>query len=331
MVNARVVVMGASKGGVAALMRIVRDLPPGFSAPICVVLHIGAHRSILPQILSTKGALPAVHPHDGQKLENGRIFVAPPDCHMRLEADVVRLVKGPKEHHTRPAIDPLFRSAAQTYGERAVGVVLTGLLDDGTPGMQAIKQHGGICVVQDPEEAEEPSMPLSVLKHVAVDHRARLDEMPALLATLVTSAPPRNLPMPTSSRTMHEEALFSGTADAIAHLREIGAPSTFACPDCKGTLWQVADTRPPRFRCHTGHAFTLGTLQHAQAEATDGALWNAIRALQEKKLLTQAALEVSRDEGDEVQAAELMARINELEAQARSLQGLTRTVNESDP
>lgn len=324
MAHARVVVMGASKGGVTALTQIARQLPRDFPVPICVVLHVGAHRSILPKILSDKGSLPAIHPADRQELEGGCIFVAPPDQHMRVEGGVVRLVRGPKEHHTRPAIDPLFRSAALSYGERAIGVVLTGLLNDGTPGMQAIKEHGGVCIVQDPEEAEEPSMPLSVMNHVDVDHRARLDAIPPLLAALVTQTATKAETMSTSDRATHEEQLFLGAGDALAHLRAIGGPSTFVCPDCRGALWQLSGTRPLRFRCHTGHAFTLETLRHAQSMATDEALWGAVRAVQEEKMLLQAQIDACRADGDDAQAARLAAQVRELGARVQSLRQLVK-------
>lgn len=326
--NTPLVVVGASLGGVSALRRFCSGLPGDFSAPICVVLHVGAHKSILPEILASAGALPAAHPFDGQRLEQGRIYVAPPDNHMRVDGDFVRLLRGPKEHHSRPAIDPLFRSAARSWGARTIGVVLTGSLNDGTAGMQAVKEYGGTCIVQDPAEAEAASMPSSVLKHVAVDHCIRLDELAALLCKLVKEPFEETPAMSSPNRTTHEDDVSQGVGDALEHLRAIGSPSTFTCPDCSGTLWQIAGVAPQRYLCHTGHAFTLETLRRAQSLATDGALWSAIRALQEKRAMVLEALNVASAEGDEVQAVALREEAAALDASARSLRELVEAVAE---
>lgn len=330
MAEKRVVVIGASKGGVHALVQLCRQLPADFGAPICVVLHIGSHRSHLPEILSAAGVLPAMHPQDGQRLEVGRVFVAPPDHHMRIEGEVVRLLRGPKEHHSRPAIDPLFRSAAVSFGAGVIGVVLTGLLDDGTPGMQAIKEVGGTCVIQDPAEAEESSMPLSVATYVQVDHQVGLDAMVPLLVKLIAEQPERHELMFTSNRTHHEEAISLGIGDAVEHLRAIAKPSTFSCPDCNGTLWEVSKTAPARYRCHTGHAFTLESLRSAHSSATDEALWAAIRALQEKRELTLIARDVAAAAGHAERSRHLERRALELDTQANQLRSLVASVDETD-
>jgi two-component system chemotaxis response regulator CheB len=324
------VVIGASLGGVTALRRFCMGVSRDFGAPICVVLHVGAHKSILPDILASAGALPAVHASEGQRLEGGRIYVAPPDNHMRVENDIIRVVRGPKEHHSRPAIDPLFRSAARSWGARTIGVVLTGLLDDGTPGMQAIKEYGGTCVVQDPAEAEAPSMPASVLKHVAVDHCVRLEALAPLLSRLVEEPFTQTAVMPPTNRVEHEDDVFQGIGDPIEHLRAVGSPSTFSCPDCHGTLWQVAGVAPQRFLCHTGHAFTLKSLRSVQALETDGALWSAIRALQEKRELALRALDLAVTEGDDLQVGALREQTASLDAHARLLRTLVEKVDQTD-
>ena len=329
--NARLVVIGASLGGVAALREICRGLPEDFGAAIGVVLHVGAYKSILPELLTSAGPLLAVHAADGAPLERGRIYVAPPDQHMRVDGDVLRLLRGPKEHHSRPAIDPLFRSAALSLGARTIGVVLTGLLDDGTPGMQAIKDHGGTCVVQDPSEAEAASMPSSVLRHVAVDHCVFVRDMASLLCKLVDQPVEENqvpMPPPLRDRTRHEEAVSLGQGDVIAHLRAIGHPSTFTCPDCSGALWQVAGTSPQRFRCHTGHAFTLDTLRASQSLATDEALWSSIRALQEKRELLLQAERAATAEGNTLFASHLANEANTLHAHTDALRRLVQGIGE---
>lgn len=330
MPQTRLVVIGASLGGLSALRQIVRSLPPSFPAPICVVQHVGAHKSILPALLTSSGEVPAVHPSDGEALKSGCIFIAPPDHHMRVEGETVKLLRGPKEHHTRPAIDPLFRSAALSYGKRTIGIVLTGLLDDGTPGMQAIRAYGGTCIVQDPAEAEAPGMPLNVIKHVDVDYCVRLNEIAPLLCRLVDeSMDDSDGAMITPNLTTHEDDLSLGRGDAMEHLIAIGNPSTFTCPDCSGSLWQVTGTAPQRFLCHTGHAFTLESLRRTQSLATDEALWSAIRALQEKRMLVLAAAKAASVEGDLAKATELANAARQLDNNAQNLRTLVEEVDEA--
>ncbi len=180
-----IVVIGASAGGVEAIGSLAAALPADFAAAVMVVLHIGAHKSVLPWLLNQRGPLPACHPRDGDPIRPGHIYVAPSDHHLLVEPGRVRLTRGPRENWARPAVDPLFRSAARAYGLGVVGVILTGGLNDGTAGLFEIKRHGGLAVVQDPDEAASPGMPRSALKHVVVDHRLPLAAIPALLARLI--------------------------------------------------------------------------------------------------------------------------------------------------
>lgn len=305
----RIVVIGASAGGVRALQLLASQLPARFPAAILVVQHIGSHPSILPRLLMSHGPLPASHARDGEPIVPGRIHVAPPDYHMLVEGESIRLSHGPKEQYTRPAIDPLFRSAAVSWAERTVGVLLTGLLDDGTEGLKAIKECGGIAVVQDPDDAEAPSMPSSALRFVDVDHRAPVAALGPLLAAIVAE-PPRAQHRAPGPALVAENELLLGKGNFMERLEAIGSPSTFVCPECRGSLWEVSASKPRRFRCHTGHGFTLRTLQHAQAEATDDALWSGFRALQEKQLLLEALAESHRqaDAPEEARRVEEEAR-----------------------
>ena len=180
----RIFVIGASAGGVEALQVLAAGLPQDFPAPVLVVLHIGRHQSILPEILGRIGPLGATRAEHKQALEPGHIHIAPPDRHMIVEGGRILLTHGPKEHHARPAIDPLFRSAALEYGPRAVGAILTGWGEDGTAGLQAIKRRGGYAIVQDPGTARTSGMPFSALKYAAIDQCVRIEEMAPLLARL---------------------------------------------------------------------------------------------------------------------------------------------------
>jgi two-component system chemotaxis response regulator CheB len=315
----QLVAIGASAGGVSALSALAARLPPDFAAPLLVVLHIGAHRSLLADILGGAGPLPAEEARQGQRIEAGRIYVAAPDRHLLVVDDTLHLSRGAKEHHTRPAIDPLFLSAALARGTRAIGVILTGRLDDGTAGLQAIKACGGTAVVQDPADAEVPDMPASALRDVEVDHCVPLAEMPHLLTSLASRRVEDVAGRPPPAPLVHEQALFLAEGDPMEHLGQLGAPSAYACPECHGVLWEVSGTRPRRFRCHTGHAFSVRTLQDTLAGAADESLWVARRALQERLLLLRemaAAPTAESLERDAVRgaAARLQQQLSQLES-----------------
>ena len=303
-----VVTVGASAGGVAALIALCSALPEKFPAAVLVVLHIGNNSSVLPALLTSRANVRAVHAEQGQRIEAGTVYIAPPDQHMMLTDDgTIKLLRGPKEHHTRPAIDPLFRSAALTHGPRVIGVVLTGRLDDGTAGLQAIKNCGGLAIVQDPADAEHPSMPRSALQSVPVDHVVPLAAMAETLSHLVReplSSRPQPAAEPGHERLLLEQAVSEGRGNTIHQLNAIGRPSTFPCPDCDGVLWEIDDSRPPRYRCHTGHAFSMRSLKETQAIATEDALWAALRALQSREELLHRLAEENRLAGLATEAAE---------------------------
>jgi two-component system, chemotaxis family, protein-glutamate methylesterase/glutaminase len=314
----KLVVVGASAGGVRALSALARGLPEDFAAPVLVVLHIGAHTSLLAEILANAGPLPARQARDGEPIEAGRIYVGAPDHHLMVLDDSLHLSRSAKEHHARPAIDPLFRSAALAYGAAVIGVLLTGRMDDGTAGLQAIKACGGLAVVQDPAEAEEPDMPASALRHVDVDHTLTLEQIPRLLSAAV--AAPRRAPSPpTPERLVHEQAVLLAKGDPMEHLTRFAKPSSFACPDCHGALYEVRDAHPRRFRCHTGHGFTIRTLQNTLAEASEEALWSARRALQERLLLLR---EIAADADNVIPVPRLEESQSRLDSQLAALEAL---------
>jgi len=312
-------------GGVEALGRLMERLPGDFPAPILVVQHVGNFPSILPDLLGRRGKLPVAHGTDGEGISDGHVYVAPPDQHMVLDGRRLRLNRGPKEHHSRPAIDPLFVSAALAYGPGAIGVVLTGTLDDGTAGLQAIKRRGGIAIVQDPEEAEAPSMPLSALRYVEVDRRARLDEMPGALLEALRQ-PVLRVVEGGSGALAHEHDIFLSKGNPMEHLKAIGRPSSLVCPDCSGGLWEITDSHPVRYRCHTGHAYTARSLLHALSEATDGALWGAVRALQEEGILLREMAATMRGTGDEMGAARFEKAAQVADRRMEALRAVVETV-----
>src|SRR5262245_47729769 len=263
-------------------------LPADFPSPICVVIHTSPDSpGVIHEIVGRATKLRTVATQHSNSLEAGKIYFAPPDCHLVVEPNRVRATKGPKENRFRPAIDPLFRTAAQVFGPAAIGVILTGNLDDGTAGLAAIKQLGGTTIVQDPRDALFPAMPQSALSHVAVDYCLPLDEMPPLLMDLTRT--PVGEPTPPMPPELETEIRIAREENPImAGLERIAKPSSFACPDCHGVLLQLTDQDRVRFRCHTGHAYSINSLIAAYSDQIEGSLWHAIRSLEETALFLDA-------------------------------------------
>ncbi|HEU4700422.1 MAG TPA: chemotaxis protein CheB [Gemmatimonadales bacterium] len=295
------IVVGGSAGAVEAVIRLVAALPADLAAAVLVVIHFPESSvSMLPRILNRASAgLPAAHGRDGEPLVTGRIYVARPGTHLLVEGTHLRLLRGPKENGHRPAIDPLFRSAARSRGQRVVGVLLSGTLDDGTTGLEAIRRHGGITVVQDPDDALYGAMPRSALEHVAIDYVLPLADLPAALVQLVGCAgPPRVLEA--LEDTMPDSVASASGADApapddaapdpvadTARDEDRSPPSVYTCPECGGTLFTVPDDGEPRFRCRVGHGFSVESLLVQQADTIEAALWSALRALEEHASLSR--------------------------------------------
>ncbi|HKS27161.1 MAG TPA: chemotaxis protein CheB [Pyrinomonadaceae bacterium] len=283
-----IIVIGTSSGGIHALKELVAGLPADFKASIFIILHVAPYSlGILPEILERAGSLPASNAHDWEKFEPGHIYVGPPDRHLLIdESGYMRVTRGPRENRFRPAIDPLFRSAAHAFGPRVVGVILTGWLDDGTAGMWAVKQRGGTCVVQNPEEAFAPAMPLNAVKHVEVDHIISLKEIAPLLVRLTNEPATDEEGVYPVSEEMETEVKIAREDNALeSGIERWGEPSLYACPECHGVLLQLKEGNSVRFRCHTGHAYSIDSLLAEFSEKTEDSLWSAIRALEENVLL----------------------------------------------
>jgi two-component system chemotaxis response regulator CheB len=315
-----VVVIGASAGGVNALLEITKALQPGFPAPLCLVQHVGSHPSILPELLGYQRGNRAVHAVDGERLAPGTLYIAPPDRHLLLDGARLRLTRGPKENHARPAIDPLFRTAAHSWGSNLIGVILTGQMDDGAAGLKAVKDCGGVAIVQDPATALEPEMPASARASVEVDHCVPLEEIAPLLQRLV-GAPPRPQRLPPPEPLAREVAINRGDA-SVENLLAIATPSLLTCPDCGGTLSEVRQDRPLRYRCHTGHAYSAISLARAQPEAVESALRQGARALQERELLLRRLAAMAKANGDLRQAEAGEAQADRLRAQIHVLESI---------
>lgn len=289
-----IIVIGASAGGVEALTHLVRALPDDLPAAIFVVLHIPSQStSVLPKILNRaiakqhKGAssLKASHPKDNQAIQNGQIYVAPPDHHLLVKDGYIRLARGPRENGHRPAVDPLFRTAARIYGQRVVGIVLSGNLDDGTAGLAAVKQRGGLAIVQDPDQALYSGMPCSAIENVEVDYILGVSQIARQVVELADQPVKQEGTNVVSNDIEMEADMAELEVGAMNNPHRPGEPSPYGCPDCGGVLWEIGEGKLLRFRCRTGHAYSTGTLMASQSEALEEALWNALRALEEKAAL----------------------------------------------
>jgi two-component system chemotaxis response regulator CheB len=285
-----IVVIGASSGGVAALLQLVSTLPANFPAPIFVVQHMAPYaQSVLPQLMSNVSPLPAKHPLDGETVRPGTIYVAPPDHHLLIEDDKVLVKRGPKENRFRPSVDALFRSAAYGYGPRVIGVVLTGYLDDGTSGLWCIQRLGGVTVVQDPEDAASSAMPTNALEFVEADHVVPLAGLSALLVQLTAQKAPTS-PKVAKADVERMEIEFSiakrGNAFELGIIDK-GELTPFTCPDCHGALTKLIEGKLIRFRCHTGHAYTISALLSEVSESVESMLYQSMRGLEESKMLLQ--------------------------------------------
>ncbi len=297
-----IIVIGASSGGVEVLTSLVSRLPETLPAAIFIVLHVRPDvPSLLPAILNRVGALPAAHAVDGEPIRTGRIYVAPPGKQIYLHKRRVGVELGPRENMHRPAIDPLFRTAAHHHGSRVIGVIASGALDDGTAGLQAVKEAGGIAVVQDPADAVCASMPAHAMARVAVDHCVKAVDLPALLVHLVgmpTPDPGARLQVPLET---YEEVV--STLERAATGPPIGVESGLTCPECSGILREVREGDVLRFRCRVGHAYTSQTMLEAQGEAVEKALWTAVRSLEERSILIGKLAENARAHGHDGIAA----------------------------
>ncbi len=285
-----IIVIGASAGGIIALVEFLKCVPKDFEGYIFVVQHLSPFSpSVLPQILSRVGPMKAVHPQDGEVMKKNTIYVAPPDHHLLLDRDSISVKKGPKENRFRPSIDALFRSAAYSYGPRVIGVVLSGLLDDGTSGLWSVKRHNGLCVIQDPEEAEFPNMPLNVMEYVEVDHCVRICDMGPLVARLtMESAPERPELSESESDLLEAEINIAAEYNAFdMGVLNKGDLTPLTCPECSGAMVQFTEGKIIRYRCHTGHAFTDSALLAGVTKAVEESLWKSVRGMEEAVMILE--------------------------------------------
>ena len=322
----RIVVIGGSTGSLAALKVLLTALPGELNAAVFIVTHIGAFPSVLPEILVRFTALPVRHASDGDPIVPGQILVAPPDHHLLLNADgTVSLSHGPHENYARPAIDPLFRSAALAHGPVVLGVILSGQMDDGSAGLAAIKQCGGLALVQDPANADAAEMPANAIANTATDAVLPAAALGAKIAEIAATPLPSVLPQQEIPQAAEHELLVEGPD--MHKLEAISHASTLTCPECHGTLWEVADRPPLRYRCHTGHAYTATILAALQTDVAEQALWSAVRSLRERIFLIDRMAEHSTQPEQLRQRQEARAAADALEHILRGSASTARSGN----
>jgi two-component system, chemotaxis family, protein-glutamate methylesterase/glutaminase len=284
-----IVAIGASAGGIEALWDFLSALPARLPAAVLVVMHLAPYtHSRLADVLGRRSALPVKAAQDAEAILESHVYVAVPDRHLLLDFERMRLTLGPKESRVRPSVDALFRSVAVCCGPRSIGVVLSGSLDDGTAGLWAIKDRNGVALVQDPAEAIHEAMPRSAIEHVDVDAVAPATELAAITSREVArllAQPPQSERSPEADV---EARVAAGEPGLEQQIMALGTPSYFTCPECHGTLTEIHEGRIVRFRCHTGHAYSLQSLMGDLDEHIEDSLWNTIRGLEERLRLSAA-------------------------------------------
>jgi two-component system chemotaxis response regulator CheB len=307
------VVVGASAGGIEALRSLVGALPEDFPAAILVVVHLApAGTSVLPQILTRAGTLQATAAVDGEPIEGGHIYVAPPDCHLLVEDGKVRVTRGPTVNGHRPAVDPLFRSAAASWGDEVAGVVLSGVLDDGTAGLAAIKAAGGLTLVQDPAEALYSGMPDSAIAFVQPDMIASAAELGRALAAAADEPPPD----PPADHETNGNTFIEVDRGATEEPYENAAPTGLSCPYCNGGIWLTREHGVDVFRCRVGHEFSPEALHVEQSGQVEQALWTALRALEEHAAMSRRIAQRMTRGGHRASAARFARRADQTVQQA---------------
>jgi two-component system chemotaxis response regulator CheB len=320
------ITIGASAGGLEPLRDVVSQLPADFPAPVFVVMHVLAtHVSYLPDILSKTGPLPASHPKDNTRIEAGRIYVAPPDHHLLIDDGFVAVKRGPKENGFRPSIDAIFRSAAYSYGPGAIGVVLSGALNDGASGLWSIKRLGGIAIVQEPYQAAYPSMPRSALEYVDADYRLHSQEIGPLLIQLTqepaTQAEITGHDLDEDMRRLAiETQVAAGVNLPEKTILELGPLTPFTCPECRGSLVKITEGNLLRFRCHTGHGFSAAAMLEGLTETINDLIWQTTRGVQEASMLLEHIGRHLQENGGSAEADRFLAKARELNQQASRFQ-----------
>ena len=318
-----VVVVGASAGGFSALSEFVGQIDPEIDASFFIVMHL-AQTSIgnfLAHKLQPLTKLACEIASEGSQIKKSHIYIASPDLHLLIKKDTIILGRGPQENRWRPSIDVLFRSAAAAFSTRVIGVVLTGLLDDGTTGMLAIKRSGGTCIVQDPNEAEYADMPLSVLNNMEVDYCIPLASMGEVILSITQTIPEER---PAPQDVIIESEIAERVVVDYDNVRAIGEKSIYACPDCGGGLWTInkggeGQGKADRYRCHIGHSYSEGDLVIKQGEIFESTLWTALRIMEERRNLLKKMEDDQASRGFQTAAKNYHQKVEDIQVHVDKL------------
>lgn len=317
-----IVVIGTSAGGFFALAELISQLDADMDAAFFVVMHLSKKGigSYLLNQMQEYTSLFCREAEDNLTIKRGTIYFAQPNKHLIVKNNIVKVSCGPEENRWRPSIDVLFRSGAAAYDGATIGIILTGMLDDGAAGMIAIKRCGGTCIVQDPNEAEYPEMPLSVLKEVNVDYCVSLSKMGGTISKIIMTKEVGKTTIPAD--IIKEVQISEEGVGTITELQELGKSSVFSCPDCGGVLFELKNDPITRYRCHTGHTFSVNDLLTKQNKKVESSLWVAMRSLEERKKLLSQLSEKSRQRGFQRSASDYEERINELQSHVDNLKSI---------
>ena len=323
-----IVVIGTSAGGVAALTEFVSQLDKKMDAAFFIVMHLSnaALSDFLVQRLQPLTNLKCLVAKGATPIENGHIYIAPPNEHLVLTRDQIVVGYGPRENSWRPSIDVLFRSAAAAYNSQVIGIILTGFLNDGTSGMMAVKQSGGVAIVQDPNEAEVPDMPLSVLNNMEVDYSIGLSRMGETLRHVMAQKPE---PVEPPAEIVAEAQLAARMAVGIDKVSRLGNRSVYSCPDCGGGLWKIEDEGLTRYRCYTGHTYDEAELLAKQGEGVEATLWVAVRMMEERSTLYIKIAKEHQKRGIQRIAASYQQQAGELKYHIDSLKKILIQIQQS--
>ena len=322
-----VIVIGSSAGGLNAISELVSQLQQELNAAVLIVLHLSkaALGDILINRIQKSTSLPCKIAVDKEKIKAGHIYVGPPAAHLLLKKDSIIIGHGPAENRFRPSIDVFFRSAAASHSEKVIGIILTGFLNDGTTGMMAIKQSGGHCIVQDPNEAEYPDMPLAVLENMEVDDCVSLKNMGKAIAEIVNNSEVKGIVAP--DKIIAESKLSERSATTIEGISRLGEKTIYACPDCGGGLWRIENGKIKHYRCHIGHSYSEDDLLVKQSEKTENTLWVAVRMMEERKLFLRKIAKENDDKGLQRLGSEYGRRAEDMEQHIEKLKELLFAIN----
>jgi two-component system chemotaxis response regulator CheB len=326
-----IIVIGASAGGFKAISELVNKIPPGLPVAMFVVIHLSKNslaRNVA-RFIQKHTSYTCTIPHDYEEIKTGYLYIAPPQTHLFIKKDLIRLTNGPHENRWRPSADVLFRSAAVAYGPAVIGIILTGMMDDGTSGMFSIKRCGGVCIVQDPDEAEFDDMPVSALANVDIDHRAPIAEMGHIIADTISKAEHFDHIIPEEVKL--EAAITERMTSGIEEMEKIATHSNYTCPDCGGGLWEIKYDPARRYRCHTGHVYTEKLLLEKQSEEMEESLWASIRMMEERRNLLNNIVWRHQQNGQESDPVLYLQRAKELGAHIDRLKALLVSVHKAEP